>query len=582
VKLSLFLPSCIVVVVAVVHLLLLPFVATQVVVSSLVGALATATLLLLALRRQSTHAAPATSALKSASTDSMAEWRDVAIADERMLSGALDAVVRHVHSYFAANRVSLVLFGSEGHGERASYSIGQNIGAPSGSESLVSLVEPLLFAGEQLGSLTVVGEENGTLEQPERLRYLRSMAREAVMLLINARYLQDFIKVKRRLLRDSEEKRGFLAGLSHELRGPLGIIVNATEVLAGGMCGPISDEQREALDMVRLNGKHLLDLMTDVLDFARAEQGSMRSDAEPLDVHAEVCQVVQMMRSDSDRKKHALRYREPSVHQHAMCDRKQFRQVLLNLLSNAVKYTPDGGAIEVWIEESSAQNIRVCVRDSGIGIADEDRARVFMPFERLDHPYATMQQGAGVGLSLSQKLSALNRGEIDFSSEVGFGTTFWVDLPRADASDIASGVPASSNEVVRGSGELIVMVYPGEEERTLVSRYLLTCGFEVAFVSHATELRSTLKREKLGLVLLVDGPNRAELAATIDIVRREPRSVHTPVMLLTTRAFLIDVEEYLRLGVDRCLAKPIGLHELAIAAQQMMALSASLATRRDS
>jgi CheY-like chemotaxis protein len=275
-----------------------------------------------------------------------------------------------------------------------------------------------------------------------------------------------------------------------------------------------------------------------------------------------------MVRSQAAKKQQSVRCRPSSEQFPVRFDRRHLRQALLNVLTNASKYTPEGGTIEVWVERAADDTFRVCVRDSGIGIAEEDRGRVFAAFERLDHPYARSQMGTGLGLSLTKKLLAFNGATIDFHSELGFGSTFWIEVPREEAIPVRS--EREDESAPRASGERVLMVSPEDEERILVARYLRSLGYEILFASTEIEARQYLRSGGVSLVLLTDRfvPMSGDRFASF--VRDEERDSHIPVLLLTRRAFLADVERYLREEVDRCLPKPVRLAELARACRAVL------------
>ena len=226
----------------------------------------------------------------------------------------------------------------------------------------------------------------------------------------------------------SLHKSAFLASMSHELRTPLNSINGFSDVLLDGMAGPLNDKQREYLSDIRGSGAQLLTLINDVLDLSKVEAGKMEIQLTTFDLHDAIERVRRAVTPLADQKHQTLTV---TVDPHAgtiHLDEVRLRQVLLNLLSNAVKYTPDGGSIATSVARRDG-TIEIAVRDSGIGIAPGDQARVFDDFARVETGYARAQQGTGLGLALARRLVRLMGGDIGLVSAPGQGSTFTISVP---------------------------------------------------------------------------------------------------------------------------------------------------------
>jgi signal transduction histidine kinase len=470
----------------------------------------------------------------------------------------LERVVTGAWGHSQAQGIELEILLGDHDGVRTSVSIGSPV--MDGARGKVYR-EELLFAGQPVGRLSVKFPPDRAVST-EDFERLQTLAHECTMLVINARYTEAILPQRRESEQQVRVRSAFLANLSHELRSPIGIVLNASELLLEGVCGEVTTDQEETLSMVKLNAEHLMELITDVLDYARVEAGTLTPEPEVLSLAEQLAEVANMVGSQVTKKHQCIRCRPSSEEFAVRFDRRHLRQSLLNLLTNASKYTPEGGTIEVWVERAANEKFRMCVRDSGIGIAEQDRGRVFAAFERLDHPYARAQMGTGLGLSLTKKLLELNGATIDFHSELGFGSTFWIDVPPEES---AAPILSRDDEVDAplASGERILMVSPEDEERILVARYLRSVGYDILFASTEIEARQYLRTGGVSLVLLTDRFVPTSGGRFASFVRDEERDRHIPVLLLTRRAFLADVEHYLREDVDRCLAKPVRLAELA-------------------
>ena len=233
-------------------------------------------------------------------------------------------------------------------------------------------------------------------------------------------------------------KSAFLATMSHELRTPLNSIIGFTGILLQQLAGPLNDEQRRQLEMVRGSARHLLALINDVLDISKIEAGQLEVQAEDFELAPLLERLVEVMRPQAERKGLALRLDAAAAPARLHTDRRRIEQILLNLLSNAVKFTERGQVTLLADtvadyrrspESAVVPAVRVLVRDSGIGIAERDLAELFLPFRQVDSGLSRQHEGTGLGLSICLRLCELLGGEISVVSEPGVGSTFTVTIP---------------------------------------------------------------------------------------------------------------------------------------------------------
>ena len=227
----------------------------------------------------------------------------------------------------------------------------------------------------------------------------------------------------------------FLSNISHELRTPLNSIIGFTDLLLTEDMGPsLSDQQRDFLETVARNGRHLLELINELLDLQRIAAGRMELKPEAVDLAALLTETTGSVQAQVQTHRHALVVTPPSPGLRVQADRGRVRQVLLNLLSNAIKFTPDGGRITVAagpVNGGGGSEVRIAVTDTGIGIAAEDQPKLFQEFSQLDASASRKYEGTGLGLALSRRLIELHGGAIGVESEMGKGSTFWFTLPQA-------------------------------------------------------------------------------------------------------------------------------------------------------
>ncbi|HEV8581680.1 MAG TPA: PAS domain S-box protein [Thermoanaerobaculia bacterium] len=234
---------------------------------------------------------------------------------------------------------------------------------------------------------------------------------------------------ERRVQETNRLKSEFVANMSHELRTPLNGIIGFSEFLIDEKPGPLNPKQREYLHDILNSGRHLLQLINDVLDLSKIEAGKMLLSPERFSVPEAVGEALAVIDPMAQKKKIDIRTAIAPEIQTVTLDRAKFKQVLYNLLSNAVKFTDDGGEVRIHAAPFGRDRFQVQVADSGIGIRREDFARLFMAFEQLDSGSARRFQGTGLGLALTKKIVELQNGTIDIASEIGAGSTFTVVLP---------------------------------------------------------------------------------------------------------------------------------------------------------
>jgi len=266
----------------------------------------------------------------------------------------------------------------------------------------------------------------------------RLESQNAALTTLNAKLEEQHREVSRlnvELDQAGKLKDQFLANVSHELRTPLNSVIGFSELLLTGQVegAALSDTQRDYLETISRNGRHLLQLINELLDLSKIAAGRMDLRLEPVPLDALLREAVDSVRAQLEARRHRLALEPAPEPVSVRADRGRVLQILLNLLSNAIKFTPDGGHVMLTARvEDGGRHVRVAVRDTGIGIAPEDRAKLFQEFVQLDAAPSRRYEGTGLGLALSKRLVELHGGAIGVESALGQGSTFWFTLPRAD------------------------------------------------------------------------------------------------------------------------------------------------------
>jgi len=235
--------------------------------------------------------------------------------------------------------------------------------------------------------------------------------------------------------RASRAKSEFLSSMSHELRTPLNAVLGFSQLL---QMEPLAARQAGYVQHIHKAGNHLLRLINDLLDLSTIDAGRLAVVHAPVEVATALAQAERLIRSLAAEKQIELTIEAPADDLIVTADPTRLTQVLANLLSNAIKYNRQGGQVRVACAPSGTDRIRIAISDTGAGIAQDKQGLLFRTFERLG-AQASGVAGTGIGLAFSKRLAELMQGELGFTSELGVGSTFWIELPRSWVADAMQG-----------------------------------------------------------------------------------------------------------------------------------------------
>jgi len=362
--------------------------------------------------------------------------------------------------------------------------------------------------------------------------------------------------------RANRAKSDFLSSMSHELRTPMNAILGFAQLLeyeAG-----LSDEQRDSVHEIIKAGRHLLELINEVLDLAKVESGHIDLSLEPVEVCPVVDECLALVAPLADARGIQLGHRGlKGVAVRA--DRTRLKQILLNLLSNAIKYNREAGSVRLDVRIEGDQRVRIRVTDTGPGIPAARLPEMFQPFQRLDAGRTDIE-GTGIGLTITRRLAEMMGGAAGVDSEVGVGSTFWIELPlEAAPAGAAPARAAAANDGVpspqsASAQHTVLYIEDNPSNLKLMAQILGRRPHLQLQTAHTPELGLALARSRRPDLILLDinlpGMDGYQLLA---MLRAEPDTRDIPVIAISANAMPSDVERGRAAGFLDYLTKPIDI-----------------------
>ncbi|MCU1220682.1 MAG: sensory transduction histidine kinase [Candidatus Angelobacter sp.] len=371
---------------------------------------------------------------------------------------------------------------------------------------------------------------------------------------------QDQIEVKNQELeqRNSEVVRAnhlksqFLASMSHELRTPLNAILGFSELLLDQSAGPLVGKQKRWVDFIQKGGRHLLQLINDILDLSKIEAGQVEINAESFPVEVATPEVLSTIRPLLLTKKISLSSKiDPELM--VLADRLRFKQILYNLLSNAVKFSPVEGQIAIEAAQDGSM-VRFAICDNGIGIAPQHQQVIFEEFHQVESRDGVPKEGTGLGLAITRRLVEQQGGEISVESELGKGARFIFTLPLGRSDGVAQ-IPSSAAPAPSKSKQPIVLVVDDEaQDRELLASYLAPEGFRIVTAGSGDEAMSMamdLRPDVITLDILMPTGSGWEMLYRL---RNTPETSRIPIVVVS----IVDQKQLgFSLGAAEYLVKPV-------------------------
>jgi PAS domain S-box-containing protein len=361
----------------------------------------------------------------------------------------------------------------------------------------------------------------------------------------------------------NKSKSQFLSRMSHELRTPLNAVIGFGQIL---QIDELNDGQREAVDHILKGGRHLLDLINEVLDISRVEAGELSLSSEAVLAAELVHDAVDLIRPLADQRGiHLVVDGSAGCDCFVFADRQRVKQVLLNLLSNAVKYNRPRGTIVVSCEQSADTRVRINVTDTGMGIPTENLGLLFTPFERLGAEHGG-EEGTGIGLALSRRLTEVMGGTLKAVSTLGQGSTFTVELPRVEGPveryERLGGWPQPAVEPA-AQRRVVLHIEDNLSNLTLVERVLARRADIDLVAAMYGRLGLELAREHHPAIVFLD-LHLPDLDGeqVLQRLRDDPATASIPVVIVSADASPGHVQRLISAGATAYLTKPIDVREL--------------------
>jgi signal transduction histidine kinase/AmiR/NasT family two-component response regulator len=356
-------------------------------------------------------------------------------------------------------------------------------------------------------------------------------------------------------------KTDFLSGMSHELRTPLNAILGFAQLMESGSPQPTPSQQRN-LDQILKAGWYLLELINEILDLALIESGKVTLSREAVSLSEVLLECRAMIEPQAQKRGIAMTFPRFETPYFVKADRTRVKQVLINLLFNAIKYNKPGGAVAVECTPRPPDSIRISVRDSGEGLAPEQLAQLFQPFNRLGKE-AGAEEGTGIGLVVTKRLVELMGGTIGVDSSVGVGSVFWVELSLTTAPRLAAHEAeraALLQPQLPDGTPLRTLLYVEDNPANLeLVEQIIARRPDLRLLSAADgDLGIEFARAYLPEVILMDInlPGTSGVEA-MKILRADPATAHIPIIALSANALAHDIEKALAAGFFNYLTKPI-------------------------
>lgn len=373
---------------------------------------------------------------------------------------------------------------------------------------------------------------------------------------------EELKRAKEMAERSLKIKERFLANMSHEIRTPMNGIIGMIDLLASTM---LDEEQSEYVKTINKSSQTLLNILNDILDLSKIEAGKMDLRQQPVHLVKTIEKVYDLFSQQASSKDNNLFYHiDDNIPEWILGDETRLIQVLSNLTSNAIKFSETKGNINMSIRLLKKRGkqfvFKVAIKDSGIGISEEDQKSLFQSFHQLDNSSSKNFGGTGLGLAISRELVKSMKGEIGVVSTPGLGSTFWFTFMAEEisAESVSTSQPDKPfTKEFTGQEPKILLVDDNDVNRKVASSIMIKSGCKVEEAFDGFHAIEKVEKEDFDLIFMdIQMPKMDGIKATHE-VRKLKHGANTPIIAMTAYSMEEDRERFLKEGLDDYLAKPI-------------------------
>lgn len=365
----------------------------------------------------------------------------------------------------------------------------------------------------------------------------------------------------------NQAKSEFLSRMSHELRTPMNSILGFAQLLE---LGDLTSKQRKGVDHILKSGRHLLQLINEVLDISRIEAGHLVINQDTVDIqklNQEVVDIMAPIAAEKEIKLEILNHIKDNYF--LLTDSQRIKQVMLNLTSNAIKYNRIGGSVVIESElqfpkDNTEGRIKISVTDTGFGIADEDLPHIFTPFERIGAERSGVE-GTGLGLAVVNKLVKALEGKVGVESSPGEGSKFWIELPARSGNGMPGPQKQAKSETdYADKGGTILYIEDNQSNFELVEHFLAFQRPEIQLITNIYGKMAVPLAVKYTPDLILIDLNLPDIDGkkVLELLMIEPRTSHIPIVVVSADAMPERLDLLMKAGARQYLTKPFNLEEM--------------------